>query len=87
MGENMATPDDCPILDKDERMLRAALVGAAADVLDDRDRMRKFWRGGWEAFAEHTSDGTKKWIGSKIMASIGAALLGAGLYLIGRFSK
>jgi hypothetical protein len=39
------------------------------------------------AVTGHALDGTKRWFGSKIMAAIGAALFGAGLYLIGRFTR
>jgi hypothetical protein len=83
----MPTPEDCPLVGVDVKVLRDALVSAADEVLDDKERMEKFWRGGYDSLVSHGRDGTAKWIGAKMMALIGAALLGAGMWLIGRFGR
>jgi NAD(P)H-hydrate repair Nnr-like enzyme with NAD(P)H-hydrate dehydratase domain len=73
------------MISADEEMLVNALVAAADKVLDDKTRMQKFWRGGYEALVTHSIEGSRRWIGAKVLAAIGALLFGAGLYLLGRF--
>jgi len=80
-----AEPEECPLLSVDEALLTNAIVFALDKVLDDKERMRKFSRILFDAFVDNGVEGSKKWIGAKVLAAIGAMLFGAGLYLLGKY--
>ena len=67
--------------------LKKAIVSAALEVLSDKEMMKTYWRGGYEELTTHALDGSRRWIGAKLMALLGSAFVGFGLYLLGKFSK
>jgi uncharacterized membrane protein YedE/YeeE len=81
----MATPEDCPLVGDGESIMQSTLVDAAREILSDADLMASFWAGGYAELTRHAKAGTSQWVGSKMLALLGSALFGLGLYLIVRF--
>jgi hypothetical protein len=82
----MATPQDCPMIGLGDKHVIAEgfELGLRRVIADDelfRDASRKLY----EHLSGHTLDGTRRWVGSKLLALLGSALFGLGLYLIVRF--
>lgn len=84
----MATPDDCPMVDfADTNVIAEGFVLGFRRIVEDDELFDQASRKLFERLSGHTIDGTRRWIGSKILAGIGMGLLGAGLYLVGRFGR
>jgi hypothetical protein len=50
--------------------MRETLVAAAHDILDDKDLMARFWRGGYESLVDHAVDGSARYLGKRILTWI-----------------
>ena len=71
--------------DGEHANLRQSLVAAARDVLGDDELMASFWKSGYRELSSHAKTGASQWVGAKILALLGSALVGLGLYLVVRF--
>lgn len=54
-------------------------------IIEDDDLFDAASKKLYERLSGHTIDGTRRWIGARILAVLGSALFGLGLYLIVRF--
>ena len=82
----MATPEDCPMLGlSDSNVIADGFEIGFRRVMADDELVRASSRKLYEQLSGHTIDGTRRWVGSKLLALLGSALFGMGLYLIVRF--
>ena len=82
----MATPDDCPMKNfGDKNVIADGFELGFRRVVSDEELFRDACRKLYEHLSGHTLDGTRRWVGSKLLALLGSALFGLGLYLIVRF--
>jgi hypothetical protein len=76
-------PDDCPM--KDQPVMQSTLVEAAREILQDKELMSMYWKGGFDAFMHHGGTEGKNWLGAKAWLVIQSSLVGFGLWLIYTF--
>lgn len=50
-------------------------------VLDDDELISRFWHRGYKELVGHAGDGTKQWIGQRVIAMISGSLIAAGVWL------
>jgi hypothetical protein len=51
---------------------------ALNDTLQDEDRIKRFWEGGYKRLSEHTTNGLSQWVGKRVlMILIAAAFSGS----------
>ena len=82
----MATPDDCPMKEfGDKNVIAEGFELGFRRIIDDEELFNTASHKLFRRLADHTTDGTKRWVGSKLLALLGSALFGLGLYLIVRF--
>lgn len=65
--------------------LPSAFEEAFRRVLKDEQVLTGFWRRGYDELSEHWQKEASQWIGKRILTSIGAALVAAGLWLLFKF--
>jgi hypothetical protein len=54
----------------EQPIMQETLVAAAREVLDDKELMAQFWRGGYEALVTHAVDGSARYLGRRILTWI-----------------
>jgi hypothetical protein len=68
-------------------MMKQTLVAAAREILRDEEITDALANAMYKVFVTRGRDDGAKWVGTKVLYMLGAALVGAGIYLIGRFGK
>lgn len=69
-----------------QEQVQSAMAAAIREVLADEKVTEKFWEKGYKQMEAYFFDNSSKWIGKRVLASIATALLGFGLYLLGKSS-
>lgn len=65
--------------------LPSAFEEAFRRVLKDEQVLTGFWRRGYDELSTHWQTEASQWIGKRILTSVGAALIAAGLWLLVKF--
>jgi len=82
----VATPDDCPLKEfADRNVIADGFVMGFRQIVEDDELFEAASHKLFVQLSGHTVDGARRWLGAKILASLGAAMFAAGLWLIVRF--
>jgi len=82
----MTSPLDCPLKDfADQNVIADGFVQGFRRIIEDDELFQAASHKLFVQLSGHAVDGTKRWMGAKILAALGAALFAAGLWLIVRF--
>ena len=59
--------------------VRQGMVDAAELVLADKERVKRFWRVGFEELSTHASNESSQWIGKRLLTGLIVAIVTAGV--------
>jgi hypothetical protein len=82
----MATPEDCPMVGLADRdVIADGFVMGFRRIVADEELFQAASHKLFQQLSGHTIDGTRRWIGAKLLAALGAAMFAGGVWLIIRF--